>query len=534
MKKTKIMFVHPPFPINHRHKLVIPISVCKIASYLRENNNSVEMKLVDAHVNNFRNKQILENIKEFDPDIVAFGFWTCQSPFVYKLSKLIRELNNYIKIIYGGIHTSFNHEECLNYCDVAIIGEAEKTFTNLVDAIQEKNSLYDVKGIAFKNSPTVVKTHDQPLITDLDDIPYPAFDLVDMKKYINSDKLRQLHVIGGKRVPILASRGCPYNCSFCLSPSMWGRKVRWKSPSKVIEEIKRLNSDFGFIRFQFYDDNFLLNREFIERLCDLLITLDFDIRWVALSRAAHVVENKDLLPKLKQAGCVGIEMGLETADNNILEKINKEQNMDIVDMAVKFQIEAGLNPLYTIMVLNPGETIKSIRGLREYVETKIPESINYKFFGSAPNLTLGQFATPAPGTAFFKNRFSQGIVLMDDWSDYFHHQINFIPHSLLNDIPLAFKTLNEYDIEQCVEVAKSSLFKYFPGNEKVDNKNEEDMKRISKRYYALAKGNKSIKEIADQISKEYKIDIEKVLRFVALATIVFSQKKIVVEKLWGA
>lgn len=528
--KTNILFIHPPFPVNHRHKLVLPLSICRIAAYLEEKNRDVSISCFDAHLNNCEKQEILDEITVQKPDIIAMGYWTCQAPFVYELSKEIKKNHKDIFIIHGGIHASFNFAEALDYCDVVVVGEGEQTFSELVKAVQDKTTFKNVKSIAFKEKDQIIKTPDQPLIDNLDDIPIPKLELIEMERYVNSEKLRQLHVIGGKRMPILASRGCPYDCSFCLSPKMWQRKVRWRSPKKVVEEIKNLNQKYGFTRFQFYDDNFLLNPIFVNKLCSLLRSLNFDIRWVALSRAVHVIESKELLLKIKQAGCVGIEMGLETADNLILEKINKNQTIDIIDAAVKLQREAGLSPLYTIMVFNPGETITSIRKLREYVEEKIPESINYKFFGSVPYATLGQFATPAPGTSFFENRFKEGLVLMDDWSDLFHHQINFLPFSLLDDSPIAVGDISEESIEQCVEISQTSLFKYFPGDEMIDQKNSEEMRTISEKYYLLADGTRTIRIIANIISEETKIDLTKTLRFVAMATIVLAQNKIIASK----
>lgn len=528
--KTGILFIHPPFPVNHRHKLVLPLSLCRIAADLEEKNKNVSLSCFDAHLNNFGKTEILDQVRSKKPEIIALGYWTCQAPFVYELSKEIKNINPNIFIIHGGIHASFNFAEASDYGDAVIIGEAEETFSDLIAALQNKKSLEEVAGLAFKKNGEVIKTAPRPLIDDLDLIPFPKLELIEMERYVQSEKLRQLHVIGGKRMPILASRGCPYDCSFCLSPKMWQRKVRWRSPEKVVEEIKILNQKYGFTCFQFYDDNFLLNPDFVDKLCSLLITLDFDIRWVALSRAIHLIENKELLLKIKQAGCVGIEMGLETTDNLILEKINKNQKIDLIDAAVKLQREAGLSPLYTIMVFNPGETITSIRKLREYVEEKIPESINYNFFGSVSYATLGQFATPAPGTSFFENRFKEGIVLMDDWSDLFHHQINFLPFSLLEDIPTVVRELSGQIIDYCIELSQKSLFKYFPGDELIDQNNSEEMGTITKKYHSLVNGTRTIRTIANQISEETGIDLTKTLRFVALATIVLAQNKIIIGK----
>jgi radical SAM superfamily enzyme YgiQ (UPF0313 family) len=527
MRKIKVLFVYPPFPVNHRHKVVIPISLCRIAAYLVHKVPDVQLSVFDAHIQEVSIEDILAHIEAYTPDVVAVGYWTCQAPFVYELSKRIRTLSRSIMVVHGGIHASFSWEEALQYCDAAVIGEGERTFSQLIQAIRENRGFETVKGLAFKRDGQVVKTPPQPLIENLDDIPFPAFELFDIKKYIESGRLRQLHVVGGKRMPVLASRGCPYDCHFCLSPTMWGKNVRWRSPNNVLDEIRKLHNLFGFTNFQFYDDNFLLNKSFVVELCKGIPSLGFDIKWVALSRAKDVIESRDILKTLKDAGCVGIEMGIETSDKKVLEKINKQQEIDWVDRAVKLQKNAGLSPLYTLMVFSPGETISSIRNIRAYIEEKIPESISYNHFGAAPFITLGQFSTPYPGTCFYKERLKEGMILVDDWSDMFHHQLNFLPHTFLEDVPSVKKPLSEETIEQCVKTAEISLFKYFPGDEKVEDENRREMKDIAVKFHSLSNGKKSIREIAEQISRERRIDRTKVLRFVAAAIIVLAQKGII-------
>jgi radical SAM superfamily enzyme YgiQ (UPF0313 family) len=530
MKATDILFINPPFPVNHRHKLVLPLSISQIMEYLRERNKKVKFSLVDVHLNNLKIKDILDYVDMKKPDVICMGYLTCQAPFVYELSKKVKELYPKIMLVHGGVHATFSYSQALEYCDIVIIGEGEKTFSDIIMAKQKNIGFEGVKGIAFKKNRKIIKTDEQPLIENLDEIPFPNTDFFDINKYFKGN-VRQLHVVGGKRMPILVSRGCPYSCSFCLSPDMWKQKVRWKSPKRVIEEIIRLHKSFGFDRFQFYDDNFLLNRVFVEELCEYISKLDFGIRWIALSRASQVIDNKDLLPKLKKAGCVGIEMGLETADDRILQKLKKGQDLDLFGKAVDLLKKEGINPLYTIMVFSPEETINSIKKIREYVKQKIPESLSYNFFGYSPEITLGQFSTPYPGTNFFENRLKDGIVLAEDSSDMFHQQINFLPKSLLKDIPVSISPISKEIVDKCVEVAVMSLFKYFTGNEKEDNKNRIEMREISERFYELINGTRNIEGIVEKISKEDNIDLMKTFRFVALATIVFAQNNIISSNL---
>src|SRR3989338_6475585 len=158
-------------------------------------------------------------------------------------------------------------------------------------------------------------------------------------------------------MPVIGSRGCPYNCSYCVSPLIWLREVRWRSPENVIEELKEIIKKFQIPQFHFWDDNFLLNREYVIGLCEGILKENLKIKWIGLTRASHVQKNKDLIDLLAKAGCIGLEVGIESANPETFLQIHKEENLAVIEEIAKLQKDNGMYPLFTYMAFNPGETI---------------------------------------------------------------------------------------------------------------------------------------------------------------------------------
>ena len=181
-QKTKITFIHPTFPVNNRHKLVLPLSIAQIGAYLMERNKDVDLSILDSHLNNLKEEEILEEISKNKPDVIGIGYWTCQAPVVNSLSAKIKKLHPEILIVHGGIHASFSFKEALEYCDVVVIGEGEKTFAELINAKQNNKEFDNLKGIAFKKDGNIIVTEKQPQIQDLDEIPSPAYELFNIPR----------------------------------------------------------------------------------------------------------------------------------------------------------------------------------------------------------------------------------------------------------------------------------------------------------------------------------------------------------------
>ncbi|NLI76247.1 MAG: B12-binding domain-containing radical SAM protein [Candidatus Riflebacteria bacterium] len=430
-----LVLIQPPLPANRRHKRIVPLGLAYLASFIGREVPRVNGAILDAQLNDLNLFECLSLLRRHRVDAVGITSWTVQFPFVQRLVQGIRQEMPGVKVVLGGVHPSVRPGEAAAIADAVVMFEGEETFAELLRAMVDGDPgrWPAIRGLAYRDAEgRFCQNPRRERIGDLDRLPFPALDLLDIHAYD-----MPLHVLGGERLPIIASRGCPYDCSFCVSPVLWERKVKWRSAANVLAEMQEIGRKYGIRFFHFWDDNFTLGREFVREFCTRVLEAGMDIKWVCLDRAEHLVRNADLLPLMKRAGCVGIEIGMESANPDTYLFINKQQGFDEVQKANAVMRETGLAPLYTCMAMNPGETINGYH-LQKRALDRMQEGLPwFQFFHPLPfPLYIGQFATPYPDTGFARQVGTEGRLLADSPEDTFHHQINFVPRSLLDDVPL--------------------------------------------------------------------------------------------------
>jgi radical SAM superfamily enzyme YgiQ (UPF0313 family) len=365
--------------------------------------------------------------------IVGITYWTCQAPNAFALSRTVRKREPMTIIIHGGIHATIFPEESLSFADYCVLHEGEESLRALLQCLIDNGQGLDrVQGIAYRRHGATHINPSRPFIEDLDSLPPPAWDLLDMAAYDSP-----LHVVGGRRLPVIGSRGCPYGCTYCGSPFMWKRRVRWRSPENVLGEMRASIERLGISQFHFWDDNLMLNRAYIEGLCRFIIDAKLPMRWTGLTRASHIAANADLMPLLKEAGCIGLEVGIESANPDAFHAIQKEEDLKVIEDVARLHKANGMSPLFTYMAFNPGETISGYYEQARFIDRLISDLPWYEHFHMFPfPVYVGQFCTAHPGTKLYEEAMSLGEVIARGWDDYHHHRINFVPRSLLDDVPM--------------------------------------------------------------------------------------------------
>lgn len=328
-------------------------------------------------------------------DVVGISTITSTATRAYLLAKKARMLGK--PVIMGGPHVSFNQAEALENCDFVIVGEGEETIVELVDVLEGKKSPEKVRGLAFKKGDKVVFTGHRPLICNLDELPSPDLTLIEGHEQI-------------RIAPVMTSRGCPYDCSFCSVTRMFGKKYRSRSADKVIEDLKKLNMKSVF----FYDDNFTHNRKRLLEICEGIIDSGLKIAWSAQTRI-DIARFPELLRKMRQSGCRLIHIGFESINRNTLEKFRKGISSDSYPDFIKAIHNAGIK-IHGMFVLGSDED--SIDTIRETIR-----------FARMQNLFSVQFLvlTPLPGTPVFKELLDSGRLLIKEWSLYDGHHAVFKP-----------------------------------------------------------------------------------------------------------
>ncbi len=276
------------------------------------------------------------------------------------------------------------------------LGEGERVFLELVNNIDDKNKLAEVKWIVFKRNGKIINTGVQELIKDLDSLPYPARQLVPYQKYSS---------LMAKRSPItttFTSRGCPYKCLFCDRPHL-GKVFRERSAVNVVDEMQQCY-DMGIKEFLVYDDTFTVNRQRVFDVCDEIIKRKLDIGLDIRARVDTV--DKDMLKKLRQANCERIHYGVEAGANHILKVLSKGITIEAVKDVFKMTKDIGIATLAYFMIGSPTETAGDIKQTVKLAKSLKPDYVHITIF------------TPFPATDAYRMGLEQGIIKRDYWLEF--------------------------------------------------------------------------------------------------------------------
>ncbi|MBA3066615.1 B12-binding domain-containing radical SAM protein [bacterium] len=373
-----------------------PISLLSIAAVLEKNNFHV--KFLDCMVEVMTLEDIKNYILEYNPALIIVNVAT--ATFLSDI-KIIEAIKNFslAHISAIGVHVSALPSEALKMAalDSVIRGEPELTALELAKAVSDKIDLNSVDGLSFRNEEEIKHNRNRAFCENLDSLPFPARGLERMGEYT-------LPVVNKPYTLIISSRGCPYNCIFCTAYIYYGRKLRLRSVSNIVEEIETVSMEFNVKYFTMWSDTFTLDKDFVVRFCDELLKRDLKIFWMCNSRADKV--DYELLMRMKKSGCMGISFGVESGVQGILDNAEKNITISQIENAFRLCNLAGIQSLAHIIFGLPGETKKSINETIDFV-------IKIK-----PAYAQFYCAIPFPGTVFYRDAVKKGWLDTDDWSRF--------------------------------------------------------------------------------------------------------------------
>ena len=345
----EILLIAPPRPIPQKSDFP-PIGLAYISAALR--GEGIDVRVLDASA--FSWKTLAEPLRLHSPSVVGISCWTLERGQVFKTAKLVKEILPKAKIVLGGHHaTAFPEHMFINaYADAVVIGEGEETALELFRAMLTRQSLENIRGIAYSENGRIHLTEHRDLIINLDLIPYPDYADFNLDDYLGLPEIK------GRAASIMTSRGCPYRCIFCSGSKFWERRWRSRSPENVLGEIEWLYYDQKVRNFIFFDDNFTVQKDRAIQICQGIIDRKLDIHFVASSHVAHI--DKELLYWMKRGGCYRIDFGVESGTPEILDKIKKSQTVEQIEQTFELVHEAGIKPRAFLIVGSPGENEKTI------------------------------------------------------------------------------------------------------------------------------------------------------------------------------
>jgi anaerobic magnesium-protoporphyrin IX monomethyl ester cyclase len=393
----KVLFIHQPFRIGFEKRgnpRIAPRTLLLLGSCLLRNGHTV--KVHDMQIDHLGIDSIHDIVREYDPDIVGFTIHSVPHiPTVGKCVKAVRESSKKAVIVTGGLVTSHIKGKIFSQIpelDIVVLNEGEKTVVDLAEALGKNESLDSVNGILYKNGDgELLETASKPLMKDLDDLPQPAYELIEMERYNDPSIIFPY---------IETQRGCPYSCKFCgvhFPGDKSSRVVRYRNVSDIVDEIELLHGKYGFNKFYFSDDTFTINHQHVNNICNEMIEreLNSKVAWSAYTRADRV--KPEVLNTMYKAGCRVLAIGIETGSQKGLEKINKKSSIDQYINGIRMIKDAGIN-VHVLFIIGFPET-----GHEEIYET-------LKFLiDNEPTKTQLFVFHPIPGTDFFENPQDYGL-----------------------------------------------------------------------------------------------------------------------------
>lgn len=398
----KVLFVNPPQTASkYKFMGVIapPLGIAYMAGVLQENN--IDVEILDASAEDMDFKDVEKELLKRKPDLVALTALTPTIGRALETAQVVKETLPDSIVVMGGYHPTFNFIETLEdeNVDIVIRGEGEYIMLNLVQALENQSSLHDVKGIVFedKNSKEIVVNPEAPLIQDLDELPFPALNLLPMKKY-------RLLDMDTHMTTMITTRGCPMQCSFCSSAAMHGKKIRERSVENIVDEIEYLKTNYDIDTIAFMDDTFTLKKRKVMAICDEILKRNIEIMWGCTSRVDTLDEK--LLKKMKEAGCITIFIGVESADQQQLDNMCKNTTIAKIENAFKIAHKLKIRTIASVALGMPGDTKEIMNKTVKFVHKL------------KPNYAIYSLATPYPGTRFYKETFEKNLIKIKDWSKY--------------------------------------------------------------------------------------------------------------------
>jgi len=412
----RILLFDPPYErlMGVQTTPLYPIGLSYLAATLKQAGHEVkyinldyeeDLKIVNtfsrnANINNFINFMSEVNnefnniwllfrqfVLKYSPNIIGISCITLKMKSVLMMARIIKEIDSEILIILGGHHATVYAEEILkkdNNIDIIALGEFDFGIVEVVNAIAKGNgSLYEklrnVPGLCIRNHENrIIKTENNKYIENLDEIPFP-----ESAYYIEKSCVKNLPLTS-----MMASRGCPYKCGYCATTNIWGRKVRRRSPENVIKEIKYKIKTYNVHFINFYDDCFTTDKSWIIELCERITKDKIAINWACISSVNLVDEV--IFNKIVQAGCIKINLGVETGSDRISKLIRRTVKKETIRQVFGYAKKYRVSTAAYFMIGFPTETLEEIRETQRFI------------YELSPNWVYVNVLIPLPGTEIFR------------------------------------------------------------------------------------------------------------------------------------
>jgi len=397
----KVIFVEPEAPGFHIYsKWSLPrLGSVLLATILKELGHEVKVYVEEIHR--------VDRAELYSADLVGISTITSTAPRAYEIADDLHERG--VPVVMGGAHPTFLPDEALAHADYVVRGEGEESLVELLDAIDGKRPFSSVDGLSYRENGSVHHNPSRRFCPDLDSHPSPDLSLIEgfgsgARSFFKYNPI----------IPIVTSRGCPFSCKFCSVTTMFGRKYRFRSTEKVLEDIR----PHGGRTIFFYDDNFAASKGRAKTLLRRMIEEDITPEWTAQVRV-DAAKDEELLDLMERSNCFAVYVGFESINPKTLELYSKGQTFEDIRDAIKKFHEHGIR-IHGMFVLGSDED--DVRIIRETAR-----------FAKRVKIDTVQFMilTPIPGSQVFDEFDEDNKIFTYDWKFYDGHHVVFRPNKMI-------------------------------------------------------------------------------------------------------
>lgn len=431
MKEFRVLLINPTnsIPINSDFVINIfqPLGIAYIGAMLKKNN--INVKIIDALAEGFdietiidqrriiglKYQTIKDKIKKYNPKIVGITTpFSFQAQEAHQMAKIVKSVNKKIIVVTGGTHATIEPKEMLDdkNIDYVVRGEGEYDFLKFVNNIKNKKSVKKINGLSYINSKNKIIHNPKSFpITNLDNLPLVARNLLPMNKYFTASKkgrvIEGLLLFGQKRTSLITSRGCPFTCTFCSVNLTMTRCWRGRSPLNVVKEINNCVKKYQIKYFDILDDNFTLDPNRAKEICRLIINQKIKIKWSTPNGIRADRLDDELVYLMKKSGCIQVKVAPESGNKKILtDVIKKKLDLKKVESAVQMCKKHNLSIEAFFVIGFPKETEKNIWDTINFGKKLRRLGCDYCYFF---------IATPYKGTELYDNSISSGYIDIDNY-----------------------------------------------------------------------------------------------------------------------
>ncbi|MDP8233220.1 MAG: radical SAM protein [Candidatus Saelkia tenebricola] len=422
---------HLKHPYSEKDYLPYPFFLGYATSLLIK--NGFQAEFIDAIAEQIEISDFMKLLKQKNPDLIVAE--TSTPSLQYDLS-LLEQLRNIAPIVVCGPEYNMRNLSFLEnkpFIDFVMVGEYEETLLELAQTIKQNKDFSSVKGLIYRHSGQLCKNHPRPLIKELDSLPWPHRNNIQMQNYVDAP--------GGMPLPSVqmwASRGCPYECIFCLWPHIMyqGSTYRLRNPYKVVDEMEYLIKEMGFKSIYIDDDTANVNKKFLINIAKEIKNRKLKFPWAIMARPDLMDE--ELLCELRSSGLYSVKYGVESAVQKLVDNANKNMDLKHAVKMIHLTNKLGIKTHLTFTFGLPGETKETIEETIDLAKKLNPYSVQFSI------------TTPFPGTSYFNILKERGWEEPNDWGLFDGHKAavinieNVTPEELENYLNKAYRSWFEH------------------------------------------------------------------------------------------